>query len=1009
MKEALLRRRLQSLRGLGACLFAGCLSALSIFACGQDNPKTSDTATASAPAAKVTASPKSSASSAGIKTAADPSSKDQANNSPCCKKPPVKPDNKPDLPNTTAVYQRDLPRCVDAKQFASEFGNDLFPQVKATKQVGQERVLFFLDSTKRADGKPPDLSGVEKEIDEVVKAVEENCDGSGVEYYRYPPKTAGAQYCDGNSRSAGPCDLSPPTISEATLTSWKAGIPGVDAVLPLPDGGFLFVIKLAPDSGSTLKMRDVGLVERQIREVIDNGYAPVPPPLVVSLPPGLGGAVAIAPQLNHRVHNASVIASGETHVLVTPGPGDESPDVRERIKREVEDLLNELAVPTKDDSPKVAGQFTRLYYLRDAGSVAKILNNALPDVTVAAVGLDSVMLTAALPERATHPGEHNSGERNLEALRTGQRLLAQMDQPHAQVSLFTWALQISDKEQNDPARRAKSEQDDIRLQAIHSLATVFNQRVSEAVNAGWEYLRNQIASGDRLPGGDVTYFDPVYAGYLRSEVSFSKAARSEVVDIKRSCCGSRPEEQLQTTRGYGLGFNRLFSDLSPNLMNMLVVVSAAKQPVQTADCLLDRLEQKIIGAGGCSTWNPATPPSEKWTAPCQALDQKNYDDDLARSGFQAECTRKMLHESFAADASGIPNRQLGRFRAALADFLFQYKLMVQYPDDFDGYLEPASAAQLDTQLVELVDAFESDLEVLNYSLRDKVALALSSQRKDGSYDYSGIVSVKVIAGQEAAVQSTAQNYFPVNTAKTLADFASALTAAEQNQPMIVSANLPADAATGALAALAQLTPTKQTVSIGRELDMTITPYSLSAASGAEMDVEVTAKENGVNVVGATPTGTNTTVDDLSSRVSNHYVKSHVRLQSLKLFELSALDSTLAHGKTPWKPVDPYFEIPLIGDLVRKPRRPDLIRQRSVVFVSAVVVPTAADLAATPLVEDRYSVGGGQPRTPHSLSDLSTELRDRITQYHHRMLEYLSSATTDSSGVVSQPLQPPAME
>jgi hypothetical protein len=183
--------------------------------------------------------------------------------------------------------------------------------------------------------------------------------------------------------------------------------------------------------------------------------------------------------------------------------------------------------------------------------------------------------------------------------------------------------------------------------------------------------------------------------------------------------------------------------------------------------------------------------------------------------------------------------------------------------------------------------------------------------------------------------------------------------------------------------------------------MTVTPYTLTAADGAELDIDLTAKDNGASVVGAEPAGSTTATDDLSSRVSNHHVKSHVRLESLKLFELSALDSTLARGKTPCKPIDPYLEIPVLGELVRIPRRPELIRQRSIVFLSAVVVPTAADLAATPIEEDRDGSSLDQPgRNLHSMANMSPQLLDRLKEYHRRMLACLSATVTDADGVSS---------
>jgi len=959
---------------------------------------------------------------------------------PCCKKPDVSIPPVPPAPkSTTAVYQRDLPRCVNAASFAKDFSS-LFPEVKAIKQVGVERVLFFLDTTKGKDGKKPDLSGVEKEIDEVVKSLAENCPAIGVTYFLYPPMSETEEHCPSNqevSESASksrnefgnsgkllaqagstPGAISTqdgcidsdeysawPVLTPATLDQWKAAIPGVVAILPTVNGQLLFVIKNTPDLGDPSRSRNMEDVKRQIKALVDREYAQVPEPFVVSLPPGINNGSTIAKALDGLVHNARITAGNDSRIVVTPVRGDSSGSRRDALRQEIQGLVNDLAVPTNSYSPDVTGQMTRLFYLRDNKATAAVLNDALPDVTAAPVGTDSIMLSAAIPgaEKGLRAPGYGDAEKNREALKAGRRLIAQMDQPHAQVSLFAWSLQLSRKEPNEAKARKKEQLSDKSLQLIHSIATQFNELVSQSVNSGWQFLREKV----NFAG--PSYFDPVFATYLRGRVvltgeqsSFESGQLGLSTEV--ICCGQN------TKLEYGLGFDKLFTDLSPNLMNMLLVVSASRNPYKTANCLINRMERNGPQGGTTSTddctWDAMAGDAESaWKASCQASDQAQYaaQEKLSQTpkGFQMECTRNLLRQLFAAEGGAGPNPDLGRFRAAVADFLFQYKLMIQYTNDFDPYLEPASAAKLDTQLVDFVDAFESDLAVLNFKLRDDVANSLNSLKpvnKSESYDYSGIVSVKVVAGNAAIVDSTAQNYFPATPPNTLASFANALSTAEQGQPKILTGNLSADAVTGALAGLAQVTPPKQTVSIGRELDMTVTPYTLSAATGAELDVEVTAKDNGVNVVGATPTGTNTTVDDLSSRVSNHYIKSHVRLQSLKLFELSSLDSTLARGKTPWKLIDPYLEIPAISELVRIPRHPDLIRQRSVVFLSAVVVPTAADLAATPLDVDAYR----QPtsRTGKHLHSIAPELLEEVMDYHKRVLECISAAATDTEGNVT---------
>jgi hypothetical protein len=695
--------------------------------------------------------------------------------------------------------------------------------------------------------------------------------------------------------------------------------------------------------------------------------------------------------LNNKVRNATVAASDNARLVVTPAPAD---DQSSTLCAEIQPLVDQLAAPPNGYSAPVISQVTRLFYFRDGAKAAAALQSVLPDLTVTAVGNDAILLSAAIPENSINT---TSQDRTRKALQQGKRITAQLDQPHAQVSLYAWSLQLSDKEQTKAKACPKNVKDDRenRLQIINSIGALFNELVSSSVGAGWGYLRGLVQS---KPGN----FDPIFAGYLRGRVRVTQG-RGDFSTNVTYCCASEPNVPPPSLK-YGLGFDNLFSDLSPNLMNMLLVVSATSNPADTANCLIDRIEGTTAAPSGTCYGKPkAVQDKTKWHNACQASDQDGYVPDAeGHEHFQMECTRDLLNSLFRAK-DGETNPGLGRFRATVADFLFQYKTMTEYPDEFDPYLEPYSASKLDAQLVEFVDAFESDLAVLNFTLRDRVAEALKTASKEGeSYDYSGIVSIKVVAGQEALVESKAQNYFPATPPSTLADFAKALSTAESSEPAILTGNLPANAATLALAGLAQLTPPKQTVSIGRELDMTVTPYTLSAANGAELDIDITAKDNGASVVAANSTGGGTPPDDLASRIAAHHVKSHVRLQSLKLFELSSLDSTLARSKEPWKPFDPYLELPIVGDLVRRPRHPDVIRQRGVVFISAVVVPTAADLAATPIEEDFFAANPPARfgHTVHSLLGVSQDLPETVMRYHASMLRCLAATTTTSDGTAS---------
>lgn len=438
------------------------------------------------------------------------SKQDSTSTLPCCKPPeapktPVKTPALPQPKSTFVVYPKEgLPKCVDPAKFATDFAS-VFPGVNSIKKAGPEKVIFLLDSTPDKDGKPPKLDGLEKEIDAVVGSLEKTCSGMGMSYFVYPAEPKIGSSCPASpgkafalsrpSKGDEHLDYAAwPVISPATLNQWKGAIPGVKDILPASCGRFLFVISKAPDPGDPSPSRNIKSVEDNIRKVVDEEYIDLPEPFVISLPPGVADAASIAKLLDGRIHNASILPSDTTRLLVTPAPDDAGSERRKQLREEIQGLVNDLAAPDKGYSPDVTGQLTRLYYLRDATGLAAVLNNALPDVTAAAVGSDSIMLSSAIAggQGDRGPGYGDQG-RNREAIKAGRRLIAQMDQPHAAVSLFAWSLQISHKEPND-AKTLKEENDkDKDLQKVHSIATSFNNLVSQSVGAVAEALRALLA------------------------------------------------------------------------------------------------------------------------------------------------------------------------------------------------------------------------------------------------------------------------------------------------------------------------------------------------------------------------------------------------------------------------------------------------------------------------------------------------------------------------------------
>ena len=85
--------------------------------------------------------------------------------------------------------------------------------------------------------------------------------------------------------------------------------------------------------------------------------------------------------------------------------------------------------------------------------------------------------------------------------------------------------------------------------------------------------------------------------------------------------------------------------------------------------------------------------------------------------------------------------------------------------------------------------------------------------------------------------------------------------------------------------------------------------------------------------------------DPSSRVAKHNVSTRVRVESIKLFEVSSFSALIERPRTniPLLPI-PFVEVPIVGDLLSLPIPGAKVYHRSTAIVSAVIVPTAADLA-----------------------------------------------------------------
>jgi hypothetical protein len=301
--------------------------------------------------------------------------------------------------------------------------------------------------------------------------------------------------------------------------------------------------------------------------------------------------------------------------------------------------------------------------------------------------------------------------------------------------------------------------------------------------------------------------------------------------------------------------------------------------------------------------------------------------------------------------------RIGLLRAAVADFLFNYKMSQEFPQDFVPYDLQHSAQELNAELNPMVVAFNEDVAAFSHHLSDHLesddpnrnhSFQLWRNRK--SFLSDGIITVRGIGGIYSTVDTVTQNFFDATQAESLSAILSTLTgqggtaSGSTSSPGAALTALQGGAlnATTGIAALAALVPPTTEARIGRDLSFYVTPYTLPGASSAELQVQLTAAEDAPpNLYQA---GNATGSIDPLSRVSKHNVSTRIRVESIKLFELSSFSALIQRPRSKFPLIPPLIELPFIGSLASLPLPGAKEYHRSTAIVSAVIVPTAADLA-----------------------------------------------------------------
>ncbi|MGB7864308.1 MAG: hypothetical protein WCF74_13020, partial [Candidatus Sulfotelmatobacter sp.] len=329
---------------------------------------------------------------------------------------------------------------------------------------------------------------------------------------------------------------------------------------------------------------------------------------------------------------------------------------------------------------------------------------------------------------------------------------------------------------------------------------------------------------------------------------------------------------------------------------------------------------------------------------------------------------------------------VGLFRAAIADFLFNYKMSQHYPHEFDAYYLTQSANNLNNALSPMIDALNRDLwtyqlfvradmqyrvERLNSRTDERCCVKRLFGLDKPSFFNDGLVTVRTISGQPTTVSTTSQSFLNGSTAPELPALLSSLAAiggAGGGSPAASttttgtttttttttttggSAASPASGGGGATglfgaySALPAVLANYQTTyaQIGRQLSFSATPRSLATASSAEIAVTLNADESAGGPLYTGPGATDPAFN--TSRVANHDTTTRVRVDSIKLFEVSSFSAIVERSRSRFPLLPPFVEIPYIGTFAGIPLGSAKEFHSSTAIISAYVVPTAADIA-----------------------------------------------------------------
>ena len=618
-------------------------------------------------------------------------------------------------------------------------------------------------------------------------------------------------------------------------------------------------------------------------------------------------------------------------------------------------------LPTGEPLP--AGRVVRLFHLRQASNIATVINT-IPNgpwvQPLSDFGNDDLLLI--LPPAPGQPDD------------TGRftRMIASLDQPRPNISLQVWSYEISSEEHPNSSRRASVGQ----AQHVSDAYGEFTTAVQNADGQIQEAMRRGVVAAIYyIQRGQ--YLDPTFDAYLTGR--FYQCVRTD-----RYCLGYED----------ALTFASADDEKTDVTLERFVVLLAAVQDEQ-ARAMIDEAIG-VMGAPYCG------------------------------DGAEPMLCFPRFHEALLTLAE---KRNLRQFRAALLDFLFYYKEANAYPDEFDPYYLHRSAQTLDGFLNRLIGALNEDLDGYLHAELDRAARAITKgSYKVGLANY-GEVQVSSISGDPANVSGAVENYFNITPPALLKDVVGGLLGgaggggagqtsgtgqgsgtAGNSGTAGTTATTPSTSATEsaastvasaaklltpwqavALNALATASaPPQLMAQINAQTTLAVTPISLDTASAAELKINLQISNPTTTIDASKGTTSSFIRQDMANSVANYNVQTSVRVDSLKLFQVSSLSMDLTHAESPfvipvvgWAWESVFGEVPVMKGVFTLPQAPKTIQNRTIAVVRAVVVPTAMDLGLSmPFRAD--SVRDPITRTDTAISSFN-QTGNEFERFHQRLM------------------------